>query len=103
MRHTRTGHHEECDVLCLLQHLKGKTYHIPTNKCTCSYKHTPCTDPKVLSEGVQLYTSIYFTVDEDPNTTISGQSSAHQQNAIKMAIGWLAYDGPTLNAGLVAL
>ena len=43
-----------------------------------------------------------LTVD-DQNTTISGPSSARQQNAIKMAIRWRAYDGPTLNAGLVAL
>ena len=45
-------------------------------------------------------------VDEgrtDPNTTISGQSSPRQQNAIKMAFRWRADDGPTLNSGLVAL
>ena len=40
---------------------------------------------------------------EDPNTTISGPSSARQRNAIKMAFHWRADDGPTLNAGLVAL
>ena len=46
-----------------------------------------------------------FLVDEgreDPNTTISGPSSARQQNAIKMVFRWCANDGPTLNAGLVA-
>ena len=40
---------------------------------------------------------------EDPITTISGLSSARQRNAIKMAFHWRADDGPTLNAGLVAL
>ena len=32
-----------------------------------------------------------------------GQSSARQRNAIQMALQWRADDGPTLNAGLVAL
>ena len=57
---------------------------------------------KVLSEGVQLF----FSFDEwrkDPNTSISGLSTARQRNAIKMAFGWRADDGPTLNTGLVAL
>ena len=40
---------------------------------------------------------------EDPNTTISGQSSALQRNAIQMAFRWRADDSTTLNAGLVAL
>ena len=40
---------------------------------------------------------------EDPNTTISGPSSARQRTAIYMAFGWRADDGPTLKAGLVAL
>ena len=49
---------------------------------------------------------LFFLVDEgreDPNTTISGPSLAQQRNAIKMAFHWRADDGPTLNAGLVAL
>ena len=49
---------------------------------------------------------IFFLVDEGrkvPNTTISGPSLACQRNAIKMAFRWRADDGPTLNAGLVAL
>ena len=48
----------------------------------------------------------FFLVDEgkeDPNTTISGPSWARQRNAIKMAIRRRGYDGPTLNAGLLAL
>ena len=39
----------------------------------------------------------------DPNTTISGPSMAHQRNAIKVAFRWWADNGPTLNAGLVAM
>ena len=48
----------------------------------------------------------FFFVDEwrkDLNTTISGPLSARQRNAIEMAFLWRADDGPTLNAGLVAL
>ena len=39
----------------------------------------------------------------DPNTTKIRPSSARQRNAIVMAFRWRADDGPTLNAGLVAL
>ena len=48
----------------------------------------------------------FFLIDkgrEDPNTTISGPSSARQRNANEMAFRWCAGDGPALNAGLVAL
>ena len=38
----------------------------------------------------------------DPNTTISGPSSARQQNAILMAFPLRDDDGPTLNACSVA-
>ena len=47
----------------------------------------------------------FSLVDErsdDPNTTKSGPSSTHLQNAIKMEFCWRADDGPTLNAGLAA-
>ena len=37
------------------------------------------------------------------NTTISRPLSARQRNAIEMAFLWHADNGPTLNAGLVAL
>ena len=40
---------------------------------------------------------------EDTNIAINGPSSVRQQNAISMAFRWRADDGPTLNAGLVAL
>ena len=40
---------------------------------------------------------------EDPHTAISGPSSARRRNAVYMAFRWRADDGPTLNAGLIAL
>ena len=40
---------------------------------------------------------------EDPHTAISGTSSARRRNAVYMASRWRADDGPTLNAGLIAL
>ena len=49
---------------------------------------------------------VVFLVDEgieDPNTTVNGPSSARQWNTIHMAFPWWADEGPTLNAGLVAL
>ena len=42
-------------------------------------------------------------IEEGPNTAINGSSSARKRNAIEMAFRWRADDGPTLNAGLVAL
>ena len=55
-------------------------------------------------KGPTLTTFIDFLVDKgrvDPNTTLSGPSSARQRNAIKMTLRWHAYDGPTMNAGLL--
>ena len=52
------------------------------------------TDPESFVRGGTTLTTVCFLVDEgmeDPNTTISGQSSARQRN------GWRANDGPTLN------
>ena len=49
---------------------------------------------------------LFLEVDkgiEDRNTAINRPSSARQRNAISMAFRWRADDGPTLNAGLVAL
>ena len=40
---------------------------------------------------------------EDPNITLSGLSSARQQNTIIMAFCWHTDDCPILNVGLVAL
>ena len=52
------------------------------------------------------YNVRFFIVDkgiEDPNTAINWTSSADQRNSIEMAFLWRADDGPTFNAGLVAL
>ena len=51
------------------------------------------------------FDNAFFLVEgiEDPNTAINGPSSAHQRNAISMAFPWRVDNGPTLNAGLVAL
>ena len=38
----------------------------------------------------------------DPNSPLSGPSSAHRRNAILMAFHWRADDGTILNAVLVA-
>ena len=40
---------------------------------------------------------------EDPYSIKGDPVSARQRNAIKMAFCWRDGDGPTLNAGLVAL
>ena len=73
---------------------------------------TPCADPEKLSEGSNfgkfdnVFFFVFFHVDkerEDPKTTMIGPPSARQRNAIKMAFCWRADDGPTLNAGLIAL
>ena len=56
---------------------------------------------KVLPEESRS-DNIFYLVDEGskvPNTTMSGPSSTRQRNAFR----WHADDGPTSNAGLVAL
>ena len=80
--------------------------------------HQTCADPESFSEATIYYHYYYFLfiiylfflggmvflVNEgDPNTTKSGPSSARKRTAISMAFRWRADDGPTLNAGLVAL
>ena len=63
-----------------------------------------CADPGSFVRGVPNL--IFFLVEEgikDPNIIINGPPSARQRNAIHMASRWRADDGPTLNAGLVAL
>ena len=74
---------------------------------------TTCADPEssVRGGGATFFILFFylfktFFVDEgreDPNTTKSGSSAARQRNAIKIGIRWRADDGPTLNAGLVAV
>ena len=53
---------------------------------------------------VSVFFLFFFSVDEwreYPNTTKTGPSSARQRNAF--VFRWRADDGPTLNAGLIAL
>ena len=68
-------------------------------------KSGACADPESFVREGPTLTTFFFYLDEgrkDPDTTISGPSTAHQRNAIKMAFRWRADDGPKLNAGLVA-
>ena len=61
---------------------------------------------KIFVRGGPTMTAFYYSFAEgreDPNTTISGPSSARQRISISMAFRWRADDGPTLNAGLLAL
>ena len=60
--------------------------------------------PESFARGGLILTGFVFDERrEDPNSTKSRPSSARQQNAILMAFGWQADDGPTLNAVMVAL
>ena len=88
--------------------------HVSKNTCMRGFR-------KICQRGSKSDSvfCVFLLVDEgrkDSNTTKSGPSSAHQQNAIEMAFGWRADGGtidmtfrwrvdggPTLNAGLVAL
>ena len=57
-------------------------------------------------QRVSNFDNAFLKFDEgmkDPNTTISGPSTAHQQNAILMAFRRRPDDGPTLSVGLVTL
>ena len=54
-------------------------------------------------QRVSNFDNVFLEGRVDPKTTISGPSSAQQQNASSMTFRWRADGGPTLNAGLVAL
>ena len=56
-----------------------------------------CTIQKVLSEGVQLWQRFFWWWGEE------GSKYNYKQAIFLMALLWRADDGPTLNAGLVAL
>ena len=71
----------------------------PAQKCTGFMRGSR----KFCQMGSNFDNVFYDVGREDPNSTISGPSLARQRNAIKMAFRWRADDGPTLNAGLVAL
>ena len=63
-----------------------------------------CGSRKFCQRGSKF--DIVFLIDwgiEDPNTALIMPSSARQGNAIEMVFRWLADDGQTLNAGLLAL
>ena len=76
------------------------------HKC-CGCKRIMRGSRKFLQSGSNFdYVTLLFFFDdwrEDPNTTISGPSSARQRNAIQMAFCWWPDGGPTLNVGLVAV
>ena len=63
----------------------------------CQQYKTACADPKSFVRGGPTLITFFYEGREDPRTTISGPSSAHE-----MAFRWRADDRPTLNAGLVA-
>ena len=70
----------------------------------------PCTDPESFARGVQLWQGFFRVVlsffrwgERIQNSTKSGPPPARHRNAIEMAFHYRADDGPTLNAGLVAL
>ena len=69
-----------------------------------------CADPESFVRGGPTLTTFFFLFflrfDEGGRiqiSLISGPSTASMRNAIKMAFRWRADDGPTLNAGFVAL
>ena len=76
---------------------------VKCSKCE-TYAKSTCTDPESVFRGGPIF--YVFLVDkgrEDPNTNISGPSSARQRNAISMAYRWRADNGPPLYADLAAL
>ena len=64
-------------------------------------------DPNLITRFyfVVVFLLLFFVVVflVDPKTALIGPSSACQRNAIEKAFRWRGVDGPTLNAGLVAL
>ena len=70
------------------QNIASKTRRIVVVPCASFVRGGPNLITFLVDEGI-----------EDPNTDINGSSSARQRNTIH----WRAYDGPTLNAGLLAL
>ena len=73
-----------------------------------------CADPEGFVRGGPTLTAIFSSffwgggvlVDEErdyPNTNTSGPTSAHQRNAISVALRWRTDGGPALSAALVAL
>ena len=74
----------------------------------CSFTVLSClNDPCAYSEsfvrGVQLCKRVFLGGGVEKRGSNWGSSVVHQQNAIKIVFRWWVDDGPTLNAGLVAL
>ena len=82
---------------------------VPTSSFVCLFwvevvrpSQQTCAHPEGFVRGGP---TLYFCDEgkEDPDTTKSRPLFSRQQNAIKMAFHRRADDGPTLNAGLVAI
>ena len=58
---------------------------------------------KTRTSADSTLTSFFDEGKEDLNSTKSGPASVRKRKAILMAFRWRVDDGPTLNAGLVAL
>ena len=72
----------------------------------CPIWREPCADPESFVRGGPTLTTFFFNLmgwREDRNATTSGPSSARHRNANEMTFRWHADNGPTLNAGLLAL
>ena len=90
--------------------MEKETGHTVDNIYDCTANHAQI--QKVLSEVIQIRQSFFLTFffklvgagggGQDPKPTKS-TTWVRQQNAIYMAFRWRVDDGPTLNAGLVAL
>ena len=65
----------------------------------------PPPTPTINVQCINKYFFLFFNDKgiDDPNTAINGPPSARQRNAFEIAFRWWADNGPTLNAGLVAL
>ena len=106
-----------CPALAQVKVVRGaRYYYISLDTSQSVYNTIICARTWVIPEGEGI---------ENPNTALNGPSSARQRNAIQMAFCWRAIingplsarqrnaiqmafcwradDGPTLNAGLVAL
>ena len=66
-------------------------------------KKTPYAQKVRSRGGPTLFSSFFSCRREDPDTTLSGPSSARQRNAIYMAFRWRAHDIPTIIASSVSL
>ena len=61
-----------------------------------------CADPESFVRGGPTLTTFFFSLMRGGRVQIP-LIAGNQRNAILMAFRWRADDGPTVNAGLVAL